>query len=64
MPEIKEKVIAALREGNGNIVYDSNPVLLSNLFLEYRIIPKKLTHKLPKDSHGYAKFRAAQTKVP
>lgn len=24
-----------IQEGNGNIVYDSNPVLLSNLFLEY-----------------------------
>lgn len=30
------QIHTGLQEGNGNIIYDSNPVLLSNLFLEYR----------------------------
>lgn len=33
-----------LQEGNGNIISDSNPVLLSNLFLEYRDIRFDIFH--------------------
>lgn len=29
------QIHTGLQEGNGNIIYDSNPTLLSNLFLEY-----------------------------
>jgi hypothetical protein len=30
------QIHTGLQEGNGNIIYDSNPVLLSNLFIEYQ----------------------------
>lgn len=30
------QIHTGLQEGNGNIIYDSNPTLLTNLFLEYR----------------------------
>jgi predicted TIM-barrel fold metal-dependent hydrolase len=32
------------QDGNGNIIYDSNPVLLSNLFLEYRNVRFDIFH--------------------
>lgn len=30
------QIHTGLQEGNGNVIYDSNPTLLTNLFLEYR----------------------------
>jgi len=33
-----------LQEGNGNLIYDANPVLLANLFLEYRGVTFDLFH--------------------
>lgn len=33
-----------IQEGNGNIIVDSNPVLLSNLFLEYRNVRFDIFH--------------------
>lgn len=30
------QVHTGIQEGNGNVIYDSNPTLLTNLFLEYR----------------------------
>jgi hypothetical protein len=33
-----------LQEGNGNLIYDSNPVLLSNLFIEYGGVTFDLFH--------------------
>ncbi len=38
------QIHTGIHEGNGNIVYDSNPVLLSNLFLEYRNVRFDIFH--------------------
>ena len=38
------QIHTGLQEGNGNIIYDSNPVLLSNLFLEYRNVRFDVFH--------------------
>ncbi len=38
------QIHTGLQEGNGNIIYDSNPTLLSNLFLEYRDIRFDIFH--------------------
>ena len=38
------QIHTGLQEGNGNIIYDSNPALLSNLFLEYRDVRFDIFH--------------------
>jgi predicted TIM-barrel fold metal-dependent hydrolase len=38
------QIHTGIQEGNGNIIYDSNPVLLSNLFLEYANVKFDLFH--------------------
>jgi predicted TIM-barrel fold metal-dependent hydrolase len=38
------QIHTGIQEGNGNIIYDSNPVLLSNLFLEYRNVRFDIFH--------------------
>ncbi len=38
------QIHAGIQEGNGNIIYDSNPTLLSNLFLEYRNVRFDIFH--------------------
>ncbi len=38
------QIHTGLQEGNGNIIYDSNPTLLSNLFLEYRNVRFDIFH--------------------
>lgn len=38
------QIHTGIHEGNGNVLYDSNPVLLSNLFLEYRNIRFDVFH--------------------
>jgi uncharacterized protein len=38
------QIHTGIHEGTGNIIYDSNPVLLSNLFLEYRNVRFDLFH--------------------
>jgi kynurenine formamidase len=38
------QIHTGLQEGNGNIIYDANPTLLSNLFLEYREVRFDIFH--------------------
>lgn len=38
------QIHTGIQEGNGNIVYDSNPALLTNLFLEYANVKFDLFH--------------------
>ena len=38
------QIHTGLQEGNGNVIYDANPVLLSNIFLEYRNAKFDLFH--------------------
>ncbi len=38
------QIHTGLQEGNGNVIYDSNPALLSNLFLEYRDVRFDVFH--------------------
>jgi hypothetical protein len=38
------QVHTGLQEGNGNVIYDSNPTLLTNLLLEYRNVRFDLFH--------------------
>ncbi len=38
------QIHTGLQEGNGNFIYDSNPVLLTNLFLEYRHVRFDIFH--------------------
>ncbi len=38
------QIHTGLQEGNGNIIYDSNPTLLSNLFLEYQNVRFDVFH--------------------
>jgi len=33
---IVQQIHTGIQEGNGNVIYDANPVLMTNLFLEYR----------------------------
>jgi len=42
--QLAYQIHTGLQEGNGNIVYDSNPELLSNLFLEYRNVKFDIFH--------------------
>ncbi len=42
--ELPFQIHTGLQEGNGNIIYDSNPALLSNLFLEYREVRFDIFH--------------------
>ncbi len=38
------QIHTGLQEGNGNVIYDSNPTLLTNLFLEYRNVKFDVFH--------------------
>jgi hypothetical protein len=38
------QIHTGIQEGNGNVIYDSNPTLLTNLFLEYRNIRFDVFH--------------------
>ena len=42
--QLAYQIHTGLQEGNGNIIYDSNPALLSNLFLEYRDVRFDIFH--------------------